>query len=47
MDPDTRSAEVFELNREKFAEKESFRDGKMIFVPGKCEIEFDFGEVLK
>jgi len=47
VDPDTKCAEVFELNREKFAEKEPFRDGKMIFVLGKCEIEFDFGEILK
>lgn len=47
VDPDTKSAEVFELNRESFQKKEPFKDGKMVFELGKCEIEFDFGKVFK
>jgi Uma2 family endonuclease len=48
VDPETRSAEVFDLNRDKYRKREQdeFKDGKMIFELGKCKVEFDFGEIF-
>jgi hypothetical protein len=31
----------------RWEKKDPFRDGKMVFEPGTCEIELDFGAVLE
>jgi Uma2 family endonuclease len=46
VDPETMSADVFTLKKEKYGEKENFRDGKILFDLGPCSFAFDFGEVF-
>lgn len=48
VDPETRSADVFELRgADKYIEKEDFQEGKVTFDLGACKIAFDFGEIFK
>jgi Uma2 family endonuclease len=46
IDPDTNSADVFLLRKDKYGEAMVFKDGKMVFDPGPCRIEFDFSKVF-
>lgn len=46
VEPDTLSADVFVLNRQEYTAQEPFKDGKMNFDLGPCNIAFDFGEVF-
>jgi Uma2 family endonuclease len=47
VEQETLSAGVFVLKVDKYADKETFEKGKMIFDLGPCKIAFDFGEVFK
>lgn len=46
VEPETLCADVFVLNRFEYTAKEPFKDGKMIFDLGPCQIPFDFGAVF-
>ena len=47
VDPDTKSAEVYQLRGTRYGAKEEFTDGKMAFEIGACTISFDFNSVFK
>ena len=49
VDADTRSAEVFELNRDTYREIDSntLKNGKMVLDIGRCSIEIEFSKILK
>lgn len=51
VDPEIKSAEIFELGRRekenKYREKGEFRDGKISFDLETCIISFDFNKILK
>jgi Uma2 family endonuclease len=44
--PETNSAEVFVLKKEKYRETEEFNKGRMFFDLGPCQIQFYFGKVF-
>lgn len=44
--PETNSAEVFVLNKEKYRETGEFNQGRISFDLGPCELEIDFGEIF-
>jgi Uma2 family endonuclease len=46
IDPETNSAEVFELVAQNFEGSKDFQGNKMLFHLGPCSIAFDFGEVF-
>jgi Uma2 family endonuclease len=48
VDPETKSAVVFSLHNqgEKYGAEEEFKEGKMFFDLGSCQMEFDFGNVF-
>ena len=46
VDPETNSADVFLLRKDKYGEAMVFKDGKMTFDLGPCRIEFDFNKVF-
>lgn len=47
VDPETNSAEVYVLQKEKYTREETFKEGRIFFDLGPCQIEFDFGKVFK
>jgi Uma2 family endonuclease len=47
VDPETDSADVFVLQKEKYNKEDVFKEGRMFFDLGPCQIEFDFGEIFK
>lgn len=47
VDPETNSATVFVLQKDKFRAGEEFKDGQMRFDLGPCEIQLDFGKIFK
>jgi Uma2 family endonuclease len=47
VDPETDSADVFVLQKEKYNKEDVFKEGRMLFDLGPCQIEFDFGEIFK
>jgi Uma2 family endonuclease len=46
VDPETNSADIFTLRKEKYGKTGAFKDGKIIFHLGPCGIEFDFSSVF-
>ena len=46
VDPETDSADVFVLQKERFREAEVFKNGSMRFDLGPCQILFDFKKVF-
>ena len=46
IDPETYSAEVFQLVERRYEDSKDFQDNKMIFDLGPCTIAFDFDEVF-
>jgi Uma2 family endonuclease len=46
VDPETSSAEVFQLVEHRYEETKDFQGNKIIFDLGPCTIAFDFGEVF-
>ena len=47
VDPETNSAEIFVLQKEKYHEANEFTEGRMFFDLGPCQIQFDFKEIFK
>jgi len=47
VDPETNSAEVYVLQKEKYREASEFNEGRMFFDLGPCQIQFDFKEIFK
>ncbi len=47
VDPETRSAEVYELQDAAYKKKDNFKDGKIHFDVDPCGIDFDFSEIFK
>jgi Uma2 family endonuclease len=47
VDPETNSAEVYVLQEEKYNKGDVFKEGRMSFDLGPCQIEFDFGKIFK
>jgi len=47
VDPETNSATVFVLQKDKYRQAEEFKDGKMLFDFGPCQIEFDFSNIFE
>jgi Uma2 family endonuclease len=47
VDPETNSAEVYVLQKEKYNNGDVFKEGRMFFDLGPCQIEFDFGNIFK
>jgi Uma2 family endonuclease len=47
VDPESKSAVVFELKSKTYQEMDEFGEGKIIFDLGPCKIAFDFGKVFK
>jgi Uma2 family endonuclease len=45
-DMKTNSVDVFLLQKEKYRKTEVFRDGKMLFDLGPCQIKFDFSKIF-
>jgi Uma2 family endonuclease len=45
VDPGTVSAEIFILQKDKYQRTEEFKEGRMLFDLGPCQIQFDFREV--
>lgn len=46
VDPETNSAEVYVLQKEKYHEAKEFDEGGMLFDLGPCQIQFDFKEIF-
>ncbi len=46
VDPKTKSADVFTLQKDRYREEGEFKDGRMGFDFGPCQIEFDFGKIF-
>jgi Uma2 family endonuclease len=46
VNPETNSAEVFELVNHRYEEQKDFLEKKMVFDLGPCTIAFDFGELF-
>lgn len=46
VNPETNSAEEFELVDHKYEEQKDFQGNKMLFDLGPCTIAFDFGEIF-
>jgi len=46
VDPETDSAAVFVLRKEKYQKSEEFKDGRMVFDLGPCQIHLDFGKIF-
>jgi Uma2 family endonuclease len=46
VDPETKSADVFVLQKEKYHETGVFKDGKMLFDLGPCKIQLDFSTIF-
>jgi Uma2 family endonuclease len=42
VDPDTGSADIFVLQKDKYRLAEEFKNGRMLFDLGPCQIQFDF-----
>jgi Uma2 family endonuclease len=49
VDPDTKSADVFVMNQDKYqpSPPDNFDEGKMTFYLGKCDVKFDFPGIFK
>jgi len=47
VDPESNSAEVYVLQKEKYREASEFNEGRMFFDLGPCQIQFDFKEIFK
>ncbi len=47
VDPENRSAEVFQLRGNEYQEMREDQEGKMTFHLGECIIAFDFAELFK
>ncbi|MCK4765415.1 MAG: Uma2 family endonuclease [Candidatus Aminicenantes bacterium] len=47
VDPETDSADVFVLQKDKYRGAEEFKEERLPFNLGPCEIEFDFGRVFR
>ncbi len=47
MDPETDSAEVYVLQKEKYQEANEFDEGRIFFDLGPCQIQFDFKKIFK
>ncbi|MCP4150668.1 MAG: Uma2 family endonuclease [bacterium] len=47
VDPDNDSVEVYVLQEKKYESSDVFKDGKMLFDLGPCQIAFDFKEIFK
>lgn len=47
VDPESRSAEVFQLKGNEYKGMREDQEGKMTFHLGECIISFDFGELFK
>jgi Uma2 family endonuclease len=47
VDPETRSAEVYELQDGAYGKKDDFKDGKIHFDLDPCAIDFDFSEIFQ
>lgn len=45
-DMKTNGVDVFVLQKEKYRKAEVFRDGKMLFDLGPCQIKFDFSKIF-
>jgi Uma2 family endonuclease len=46
VDPETASADVFVLQKDRYRKSEAFKDGRMRFDLGPCRIEFDFSKIF-
>lgn len=46
VDPDTSSVDVFTLQKEKYREAGQFKEGKMFFDLGPCQIQLDFAKIF-
>lgn len=47
VNPETRSAEVYELQEGTYGKKDNFKDGKIHFDLDPCGIDFDFSEIFQ
>lgn len=47
VDPKTNSAVVFVLQKEKYQQAGEFKQGRMYFHLGSCQIEFDFRKIFE
>jgi Uma2 family endonuclease len=47
VDPDTDSAEIYVLQKEKYREAKEFDEGRIFFDLGPCQIQFDFKEIFE
>ncbi|MCP5106721.1 MAG: Uma2 family endonuclease [bacterium] len=46
VDPKTNSAEVYVLQKERYRQEGEFKEGRMLFDLGPCQIEFNFGKIF-
>ena len=46
VDPETNSAEIFVLQKERYHETGVFKNGEMLFDLGPCELRLDFSTVF-
>ena len=44
VNPETKSVDVFVLQKEKYHETGVFKDGKMLFDLGSCKVQLDFSK---
>ena len=47
VDPETNSATIFVLQKDKYRQVEEFKDGKMLFDFGPCKIGFNFSKIFE
>jgi Uma2 family endonuclease len=46
VDPETNSAAVFVLKKEQYQKSGEFKEGKMVFDLGPCQLSLDFREIF-